>query len=66
MRLIRLKQVMASTGLSRATIYRYMASDRFPESVSLGERSVAWVESEVEEWILTRIEKRHDRRSAMN
>ncbi|WP_411569287.1 helix-turn-helix transcriptional regulator [Shewanella sp. SM87] len=30
----------------------------FPKAVKLGSRSVAWVESEVQEWILERIEQR--------
>lgn len=55
MRLIKLKEVMECTALSRASIYRLMAQDDFPKSVSLGERSVAWVESEVHEWVLVRI-----------
>lgn len=58
MRLIRLKEVIGITGLGRATIYKYMANDSFPKTVSLGDRAVAWVSSEVEEWILKRIEDR--------
>lgn len=58
MRIIRLKEVMDSTGLARSTIYKYMGEDAFPESVSLGDRCVGWVESEVHEWILARIEER--------
>ncbi|MGS0740122.1 AlpA family phage regulatory protein [Pseudomonas sp. GG8] len=30
----------------------------FPKSVSLGERAVAWVESEVMGWVMARIEAR--------
>jgi len=58
MRLIRLKEVMAMTGLARATVYKYIKAEMFPASVSLGERAVAWVESEIEEWIEKRIEER--------
>ena len=58
MRLIRLKEVIACTGLARSTIYKYIAEGAFPKSVSLGDRAVAWVESEVQEWILERIEAR--------
>jgi prophage regulatory protein len=35
-----------------------MAEGTFPKPVKLGARAVAWVESEVEEWILARIEER--------
>lgn len=57
MRIIRLKDVIDSTGLGRSTIYKYIAEGAFPKPVSLGERSVGWVE-EVHEWILARIEER--------
>lgn len=58
MRIIRLKEVIHSTGLARSTIYKYIAEGTFPTPVSLTERSVGWVDSEVHNWILTRIEAR--------
>lgn len=58
MRLIRLKEVMAMTGLARATVYKYIKKGIFPAAVSLGDRAVAWVESEIEEWILEHIAER--------
>jgi prophage regulatory protein len=58
MRLIKLKEVMDCTGLGRSTIYNYIADKTFPKPVSLGLRAVAWVESEVQYWILERIEER--------
>lgn len=58
MRIIRLKDVIDSTGLGRSTIYKYIAEGAFPKPVPLGERSVGWVEEEVHEWILARIEER--------
>ncbi|UVL08345.1 AlpA family transcriptional regulator [Pseudomonas rhodesiae] len=58
MRIIRLKEVIDSTGLARSTIYKYIGEDSFPKPVSLGDRCVGWVESEVHDWILARIEER--------
>ncbi|MFP3495700.1 AlpA family transcriptional regulator [Pseudomonas sp. SIMBA_059] len=58
MRIIRLKDVMSSTGLARSTIYKYIFEGTFPTSVSLGDRCVGWVEGEVQDWILARIEAR--------
>ena len=52
---MRLKEVMEMTGLSRSYVYQLMAEGDFPQSVSLGARAVAWVESEVQDWILERI-----------
>lgn len=50
-RLIRLKDVMSKTGLPRSTIYHRMKGGRFPLNVSIGERTVAWVEQEIIDWI---------------
>ena len=58
MKIIRLKDVIDSTGLARSTIYKYIADSTFPKPVSLGERCVGWVEGEVHDWILARIEAR--------
>jgi len=58
MRIIRLKEVIDSTGLARSTIYKYIGEGTFPKTVSLGDRCVGWVDSEVHDWILARIEER--------
>jgi prophage regulatory protein len=50
-RLIRIGAVMEVTGLSRSRIYQFIGEGRFPASVSLGGRAVAWVESEVQQWV---------------
>ncbi|RBP80830.1 AlpA family transcriptional regulator [Shewanella putrefaciens] len=57
-KLIRLKNVIDTTGLARSTIYKYIDKGIFPKAVTLGGRVVAWVESEVQEWILERIQER--------
>ena len=54
-RFLRLPEVMARTGLSRATIYARMAEGRFPRQVRIGARAVGWIEAEVEAWIQERI-----------
>ncbi|KGE78553.1 helix-turn-helix transcriptional regulator [Halomonas salina] len=58
MRLIKLKDVTSLTGLARSTIYKYISEERFPKPVSLGERNVAWVEEEIQGWILEKIAER--------
>ncbi|MCF7355542.1 AlpA family transcriptional regulator [Vibrio sp. CK2-1] len=61
MQLIRLKEVIALTSLSRSSIYKFISEGRFPKSVSLGDRAVAWIKEEVEEWIEARIAERDER-----
>lgn len=63
-RLIRLKEVMAMTGKARSTIYADMANNKFPLSLSIGARSVAWLESDIDSWIEQRVQANADRRAA--
>jgi prophage regulatory protein len=53
--ILRLQSVKQRTGLSRSSIYLWIAKGQFPAPVSLGARAVGWVESEVDEWIARRI-----------
>ncbi|EMP94146.1 transcriptional regulator [Vibrio paracholerae 87395] len=55
---------MSLTGLGRSTIYKFMADETdFPKSVPLGGRAVAWVESEIEEWMESRLSMRDNAES---
>ncbi|MEH0691015.1 AlpA family transcriptional regulator [Vibrio cholerae] len=54
-RLIRLNEVLAMTGLSKSGVYRSIEKRQFPKQVSLGDRAVAWVESEVQAWVIDRV-----------
>lgn len=53
---LRLPVVQARTGLSRSTIYLRIADGTFPKPVSLGDRAVGWLESEIESWLSSRVE----------
>ena len=53
---LRLPLVKARTGLSRSTIYLRIAEGSFPKPVSLGDRAVGWLESEIESWLSSRVE----------
>ena len=55
---LRRRQVEARTGLSRSTIYFYMQKGTFPKPINLGERAVGWLEDEIENWLMQRIENR--------
>ncbi|EJF7263476.1 helix-turn-helix transcriptional regulator [Vibrio parahaemolyticus] len=57
-RLIRLNEVLAMTGLSRSGMYRSIEKQQFPKQVSLGDRAVAWVESEVQAWVVDKVVNR--------
>ncbi len=54
--ILRRKQVERRTGLSRSTIYLRVAQGNFPKAVSLGARAVGWLESEIDEWLNSRVD----------
>ncbi len=54
-RILRLPEVLARTGLSRSTVYMRLELGRFPKPISLGGRAVGWIESEIDAWIRERI-----------
>jgi len=55
-RLIRRTTVEDKTGLPRSSIYEKIAKNEFPKPIKLGgARAVAWVESQVDDWINDRI-----------
>jgi prophage regulatory protein len=54
--ILRLPEVMKSTGLSRSTIYLRISEGTFPKPVGLGGRAVGWLEADVQDWLERRIE----------
>jgi len=58
-RLLRMPDVIDITGLPRSTIYLKVKNKQFPSQVQISSRSVAWIESEVHEWINEHIKKRN-------
>jgi prophage regulatory protein len=54
MKLLKLKEVIQLTGLSRTTIYRYEANSVFPKRRRTGPNSVRWLDSEVNQWMESR------------
>lgn len=54
-RVLRCRDVVKLTGLSRATIYRLMVGEEFPPSHRLSPGRVGWSEAEVEAWIRARM-----------
>lgn len=50
-RFIRLPEVMLRTGLSRTTIYDWIALGRFPKAIRLGKKMSVWLESDIDQWM---------------
>jgi prophage regulatory protein len=58
MRILRLNDVLAITGMKKPTLYRYMRDGKFPRPVSLGDRAVGWHEEVIAEWLASREPKK--------
>jgi predicted DNA-binding transcriptional regulator AlpA len=54
-RMLRIDQVLAVTGLSKTRVYVMQAQGNFPLRVQLSPRRVGWVEAEVQAWLAARI-----------
>jgi prophage regulatory protein len=50
-RIVRLKTVLARTGLSRSTIYRKIAEGTFPAQLKISTNGAGWRESDINRWI---------------
>ena len=57
LQVLRLPEVRKVTGLCRSMTYQLEAEHRFPRRIKIGARAVGWVEGEVQEWIVQRIEQ---------
>ncbi len=54
-RFLRISDVIATTGLSRTSIYRMIGKGDFPKPVQLTLRSVGWWEADVTTWLEQRL-----------
>lgn len=53
-RILRLKEVMATVGLAKSTVWKMVALEQFPRPVRLSANAVGWRQSAVQKWIETR------------
>jgi len=53
--ILRLNATLAKTGLSRSVLYSEISKGNFPKQISLTERSVGFLESEIDSWIDERV-----------
>ena len=60
--LLTISEVSELTRLSRPTIYNYIRDETydFPKQVRLGPNRVVWVKSEIDRWLKSRRDARHE------
>lgn len=54
MKVLRLRDVTNTSGLSRSSIYRLMKLGLFPKSIKIGITAVGWMESDIEHFLVAR------------
>jgi prophage regulatory protein len=66
MKLITFSQLRPEKGIPycRVHLMRKVASGEFPQPVDLSDRRIAWIESEVDEWVSARAALRHVNQAA--
>ena len=59
-RILRSKHVVGRVKLSRSEVYELVKRDQFPKPFKLvqGGRASGWLESEIDEWIVSRASER--------
>ncbi len=57
-RIVRLKTVLARTGLSRSTIYRKIAEGTFPPQLKISANGAGWKESDINHWVADPVRRR--------
>ena len=50
-RIVRMKTVLARTGLSKSTIYRKIGKGTFPAQLKISTNGAGWHESEINRWV---------------
>ncbi|EPN4953488.1 AlpA family transcriptional regulator [Vibrio fluvialis] len=56
MKFLKLQQVIEKTSLCRSSIYNLINAGQFPKSVTVMGKRKAWLESDIEDWMMLKIE----------
>jgi len=51
--ILRIKDVIARTGLGRSTIYKYISMGKFPKPFILGQRATGWKSTDIDNFIVS-------------
>lgn len=56
MNFLRIKDVMKKTGLAKSTIWLWIKEGKIPKPIKLSERVTVWKESDIDDWIESKID----------
>jgi len=54
MKILRVAEVIAQTGISRVTIWRLEREGKFPRRIQLSEHAIGWLGKEIDAWVQSR------------
>ncbi len=57
MLMLKIKEVIKQTSLSKSSIYRLIKNGSFPKQIKLSQHCSAWLESEINDWLLDRVKQ---------
>lgn len=60
-RLLRLEEVSYKVGISQSCIRSKMKKGEFPQCIHISSTQVAWLESEINEWIQEKVQEREEK-----
>ena len=64
MKILKLKEIVQLTGLSRVTVWRLEQRQEFPEKIALSPNRVGWLEQDIMDWINSRPRIGHQKDAA--
>ena len=53
--LLKLKDVIQLTGLSRTTIYNLLAENKFPKRIQITKQRIAFLSTDIDKWISEKV-----------
>jgi prophage regulatory protein len=58
-RFIRMPDLKSKVGLSKSQIYKLIQQGEFPRPIKLGDKIAVWTQSEIEEWMSSKLPTQH-------
>ena len=52
--IMRMTDVCSELGVSRASVYKLLASGGFPKPLKLGKRAIGWERDHIQQWVKSR------------
>jgi len=50
-KIIRMPEIVALLGVSRACVYNWVKAETFPAPIKLGPKAIGWLSAEIDAWL---------------